>query len=155
MFNKKVINKVTDFLAKEFTKGVNGVAIFKNEDGTYELFDKFNITPKEQSFIVTVNYDKESFSSLKNAVTWCVCENQQKYVRAKRVKYLDDMIGGTEVAIDMHKKLLKKSKDMEHTLIHLAKLSEERSKRASMIQEMDAYIKESIYWQNKKFAVKR
>ena len=65
------------------------------------------------------------------------------------------MISSTNVAIDMHKKLLKKNKDMEFTLIHLAKLNEERIKRTNMINEMNSYIQESIYWQTKKFSVKR
>lgn len=155
MINDKTIAKVTNFLSKEFHKNFGNIAIFKNLDGSYDLFDKYTIICESNSFTVITTVESLVFSTLKNAVTWCVYENDKKYARASRIKHLDQMISGTEVAIDMHKKLLKKSKDVEFTLIHIAKLNEEKLKRASMIEEMDSYIQESIYRQTKKFAVKR
>lgn len=155
MINNKHITKVTNFLSKEYMKNVSNISIFQNEDGSYDFFNKYTIRENSGRVTVDLNYATKFFSSLKHAVTWCVHDHENKLTNAKRIEYLDIMISGTEVAIDMHKKLLKKSKDMEITLIHLAKLNEEKLKRSTLIREMEGFILDSKNLQTKKFAVKR
>jgi len=153
--NKHDINKVTNFLSKEYMKNMSSISIFQNADGSYEFFNKYLIREDKGRFVVVLSHTEKTFSSLKNAVTWCVHDNQNKFSNANRIEYLDVMISGTEVAIDMHKKLLKKNKDMEFTLIHLAKLNEEKLKRAALLKEMNGFILDSNNLQTKKFAMKR
>jgi hypothetical protein len=92
---------------------------------------------------------------LKNALTWCIFENRTKFSQARRIEYLDNMIAGTEVSIEVHKNLIKKTTNTESQLIYIAKLSEEQAKRKLMIQEMTSFMNESKKWQTRKFVAKR
>ncbi len=146
-------NRVVSFLTKEFKQGVGKLSIIKNDDGSYEFFDRYIIQEVQGRYRAAMKNEDTGtiFSSLKNAVTWCVHDNENRFSRANRIKHLDTLIAGTEVAIEMHKKMLRNSKDVEKTLIHLAKLNEEKSKRTIMIQEMDGYVTDSKHIQTKKF----
>lgn len=151
--NPKIINKVQDFLIKEI-RSLEDVAIFKNEDGSYTLFDKYNIQKNSDHYLVITRSEELSFSTLKNAVTWCVFENRKKYMTSNRIKHLDQLISSSKVAIEIQRNILKRVKGIEDMLIHSAKLHEEELKKNTMLQEIEGYIQESIYWQTKKFSSK-
>lgn len=132
------------------------IAIFKNIDGSYELFNRYIIIEDDnQSFIVTPKFTSQvrSFSTLKNAVTWCIFDKRNKFREIIRIEELDRMIGSTEVSMTIQKRLIKKSRSIENKLIYIAKLSEEKAKKQRMVQEMASYISESRNWQTKKFTV--
>lgn len=156
MTDDKLIEKITTFLSKELFHNMKDVAIFKNDDGTYEFFNRYNITESKDGYVVQLKYNSvtKNFSSLKNAVTWCIFENRNKFDRASRIEHLDRMLGGTELSIDLHKRLIKKASTVESKLIYLAKLSEEQIQRKNMLKEMAFYISESKQWQTQKFATK-
>lgn len=154
--NNKVLTKVNKFLAKELFQNMNDIIIFQNEDGSYEFFNKFNVVKETYGYQVYSKYNSEThrFSSLKSAAAWCVFENRNKYVQAKRIEYLDQMISGSEVSIEMQKILLKKARETESKLIYAAKLNEEQNKRKRMIAEIQSYIRESNRLQTQKFSHK-
>jgi tryptophan synthase alpha subunit len=59
---------------------------------------------------------------------------------------------GIDVSIEMHKKLIKKTKDLNLKIIYLAKLTEEQEKRKHMLKEFDRYVNDSKIWQTQQFA---
>jgi hypothetical protein len=154
--NNKVLTKINKFLAKELFQNMNDIIIFQNDDGSYEFFNKYNVIKEVCGYQVYSKYNSEThrFSSLKSAAAWCIFENRNKYVQAKRIEYLDQMISGSEVSIEMQRNLLKKAKETESKLIYAAKLNEEQHKRKRMITEMQSYIRESSRLQTQKFSHK-
>lgn len=155
--NDKIMNKVSEFFNTRLLSTVGDITIFQNDDGSYELFNRYTIQKNPYGFKVVhiYNSDEKLFSSLKNAVTWCVFENRKKYQKAQRIEYLDKMIAGMDLNIEMHKKLIKKSTDTEIKLIYAAKLSDEQNKKKIMLHEMSGYIHESKALQTQKFDAKR
>ena len=65
------------------------------------------------------------------------------------------MLGGVELSINIHKSLLKSSKNLESKMIYLAKLGEEQAKRRNMLQEITACVNESRYLQTQRFGNKK
>lgn len=154
--NNAVIEKVEKFFNKEYYSKYKDILIFQNDNGSYELFDKYNIAKTENGFIITSKYfsDDKLFFNLKNAVTWCVFDNKNKFHQTKRIEYLDKMLAGVEVNILVHKNLINKSTDIDYKLIYASKLSQEQVRKKEMLEEMDYFIKQSKNWQTRKFALK-
>jgi len=155
--NDKQLSKVNQFFSEELFRHMNDVAIFQHEDGSYEFFNKYLVRKDSNGYRVTSKYgfQLQVFSALKFAAAWCIFDNRNKHAQAKRLEYLDQMLSGSEVSIEMHKNLLRKAKDTENKLIYAAKLSEDQNKKKRMLAEMQSFIKESNMLQTQKFANKR
>lgn len=151
------LNKITQFLKKEFFNKMADIAMLQNDDGSYEFFNRFTVYPADNGYNVHIrnSSDVKLFSSLKNALTWCIFENRTKYSQARRIEYLDCMIAGADMNIQIHRHLMKKATDTEYKLIYAAKLSEEQTRKRQMVAEMASFINESNNWQTRKFATKR
>lgn len=132
---------------------IEDLFIVKENDGSYNLFGKYVIFP-ESSNLYKVSILGEqtsySFSSLRNAVTWCVFEKNKKYKEIKRIYELDELIGSLEVSIAQNKKLLERAKEMDK-YIFAAKLEEAKYKKRNAIREIEEYATLSRHWQTKKF----
>lgn len=140
----------------EFSK-LQDVVIFKDTDGTYQLFNKYHIRKNsDNDIIVSLNNgdDINSFFSLKNAVCWCVFDKLGKYVLANRIIDLDMHLSSIEVHISIHSKMFKKAKKTEDKLIYLAKLNEDKHQKRSMSDELSNYIRNSYTWQQQRFGLK-
>jgi hypothetical protein len=140
----------------EFAK-LQDVVIFQDNDGTYSLFNKYHIKKKDtNNIIVSLNNGDvvNSFFSLKNAVCWCVMDKIGKYHLANRVIVLDMNLSSMEVHISIHSRLFKKSKKTEDKLIYLAKLNQDKLQKKAMSEELDQYIRDSYYWQQRRFGLK-
>lgn len=154
MNNAATIAKVEKFFAKEYYLKYKDILIFQNDDGSYELFDKYHISKEINGYKVVSNSIEKIFASLKNAVTWCVFDSRNKMHQSKRIEYLDKMLAGTEVNIMIHKNLIKKTSDLENKLIYVSKLSQEQVRKKEMLEELDEFIVQSKTWQTSKFATK-
>jgi hypothetical protein len=154
--NNSNIAKIEKFFTKEFFSKYKDILILQNDDGSYELFDKYLITKHEAGHLISTRYcsDGKIFASLKNAVTWCIFDNKNKIHQTNRIEYLDKMLAGTEVNILVHKKLIDRTADIEHKLIYVSKLSQEQVRKKQMIEELDDFIVQSKNWQTRKFAPK-
>ena len=154
MDDRKAIAKLTDFFSKEILHGPGGISIFRNDDGSYQVFNTYTLHNDEFGCVVNSRTNDKSllFASAKTAITWCIFEKRNKIQTADRISHLDRMITGIDISIGMHRRLIKKSKDYNSRLIYLAKLTEEQEKRKHMIKELDKYINDSKVWQTKKFA---
>jgi len=132
---------------------ITDLFINKEDDGTYNLFGKYIITPKDNS-IYTVQEVNETefyiFSSLKNAVTYCVFDNNNKQKEVQRIIELDELICSLDFIIQQHSRLLKKS-DNENKNIYSAKVVEDKFKKKMAMRELEGYINFSRFLQSRKF----
>jgi hypothetical protein len=148
--------KVEKFFAKELSKNLKDILILKNEDGSYDLFGRYKINTSEKGYTIAVkdvNTDDERqlFSSLKHAVTWCVFDKQNRKKDLKRIEELDCIISSLDVTISQQKRLAEKCKSYEDKSIFLAKLMEGKIKKKLYLDEINGYVITSKYLQTKKF----
>lgn len=142
MIYKDLANKIKDLL------------IIREDDGSYNLFGKYRVTQENNGYHIVIDDEplNYSFSSLKNAVTWCVFDKNKKYKEVKRLIELDLALGSLDVTIAQHKRLMNKSGDASDKQIFMAKLVEEKRKKQALNNEIQGYIVTSKYIQSKKFA---
>lgn len=157
MMHNSIIDRVNSFFEQEYKSAVGELAIFQNEDGSYDLFNKYRVTKKEQNLyeVSKIYGDQVHFvSSLKNAVTWCIYEKRNKWSIANRILEIDKKVAGIDVSMALHKRMLLSAKDNENKLVLLNKLNEEKIKRKSMLQELAEYVNESKIMQSKIFEIR-
>ena len=133
-------------------KKINKLFIVREDDGSYNLFGKFTIVPVNNLYkVLNLNEEKTyMFSSLKNAVTYCVFEKNNKKKETNRIIDLDESIGSLEMQILQYIRLLKKANDSNKE-IYSAKITECKHKRALAIKELERYINDSKYYQTREF----
>ena len=132
---------------------IRDLFIVREDDGSYNLFGIYNISPTDKGDYVVNVYDENAaynFYTLKHAVTWCVFDKNKKYKEVKRVHELDNLLVSLDAEIANHKRLLTKT-EAENKYIYLAKLNEERLKRRKLQDEINQFAALSKYMQTKKF----
>ena len=152
--NTPLTTKMSTVLQDELSS-MKDIVIFKVDNDSYELFNRYSVClDSNGNCVVNVKNisNKKYFSSLRNAVTWCIYNNTNKFGEANRVEELDLMLCSMETAIKLHKNMIQKSKNTDASLIYAAKLSEEQLKYKTMKKEILAYIKQSKIWQDSKYA---
>lgn len=152
--NEQLATKFEKFARKALSKQAQSILVFDNDDGSYELFNSYFVKPNGKGmYTVDVPHKCTSkiFSSLKNAVTWCVLNKRNQYKAMVRVEELDMLLTGCEISIQINMRLVKKAQDTSVKLIHLAKLSEARMKLKAMQEELESYVISSKNWQESQF----
>lgn len=135
-------------------KKINDLFIVREDDGTYNLFGKFYITPESTNlYRVNVAHENDTylFSSLRNAVTWCVFQKNDKKKETNRIAELDALICNLDVQIAQHTRLYAKAENTDK-YIYSAKLTENRVRKKEAVREIEEYANTSRYLQSKKFA---
>jgi len=144
--------KVETFILKELHVNLSDAAIFKHDDGTYELFNKFMIRKiSDYKFLVTTDHEQRTFSFLKNAVMWCTFKHRDKFYEMLRIEELDQILSGIDVMIEQHNKLALSATNIENKLIYLAKLNEDKLKKQHLLHEIKQYVLDAKYWQLRRF----
>lgn len=152
-------------LERKFNRMISGkeienlqdISIFEMSKDSYIVFKNYRIVKKSKTDVEVflTNGDLiHSFSSMRNAICWCIFDKRGKYVLANRIITLDRSISNEEVQINVHKNLFKKATKTEDKLIFLAKLNEDKFRRNTMYQELENYVGQSDYWQKKSFKLK-
>jgi hypothetical protein len=148
MYDIASMKKIETFIIKELNVNLSDAAIFKYDNDTYELFNKYIIKKKgEYEFLVITSYEQKVFSFLKNAVIWCTFKKRDKFYEMKRIEELDILLTGIDVLIDQHTKLSISASDYEDRLLYLAKLNEDKLKKQYMLTEIKKYVSDSKTWQ--------
>jgi len=126
--------------------------IIETDDGEYLLYGLYTIKKSNGLYVVTIGSDvKNTFNNLKTAVTWATLDSKNNIMLAKRVDTLDKAISGSDFTINLHKKLYKKTKDIDMKVIYLNKLQDETLKRKKLTNELDTYITRTQNWQLDQF----
>jgi len=157
MIEEKIVDKINKFLTKELIHNMGDFVIFKNENNTYELFNQYIIQPyinQGYKIICKFNSVEKTFSSVKNAVAWCVFDKNQKINECNRIQELDVFLDSVDLKIILCKRYLKKQRNLDSRLLYLNKLKENQERKKRLTGELDEFIKLSKYWQEKKFVRK-
>lgn len=152
------IEKIEKFFSKDFILKYKNLMIFQNENGSYDLFDRYTVSSKHNAgykLVSKYNSTQKTFFSLKNAVSWCIFDYRNKFAERNRIEYLDAAIVSIESEIQVHKSLVnKKTINYEDKLVYYSKLSEELIKKKQFQEEMNSFVIQSKMWQVEKFAAK-
>lgn len=149
MIDNNTIHRLSEVIPRGYIKSLQDIAIFQDENGDYNLFNKYVIQKTDNEYTVTIehSFNTHAFSSLKNATVWCTLDKRNKILEANNMLVLDQRLAGLDSAIVIHSALVKKAKNDEDKLIYLSKLSQERAKKRKVLSEIDHYIQDSKRWQ--------
>jgi hypothetical protein len=150
--NKKKMAKLERIINSSDLRTLEELIIFDTEDG-YELFGEYVITKKSNKFVVTNKHTDlfEVFHNRKLAVVWVTMYKRDKLVDANRIRDLDVMLEGSLLSLDIHKKLMDESKDLDKRSLNFIKLQEDRLKKNAIIEELDRYVLNARNWQLARF----
>ncbi len=151
-----IFTKLKKVIHEDTINNLADLSVFKDQDGSYHLFDKYVIRRVNDEYEVTMySVDtKKIFYTLKHAVAWCTYDKRNKIVDSNRIYDLDKIVAGLESTIQGHQKLIKSAKNMDDKLIYLAKLGEEKMKKRRIYDELGRYVAISKTWQNNRFNTK-
>ena len=133
---------------------LKNIVIFRETDGSYNLYDRYIITKNQDGiYVVSVNgtHTEKDFYKLKNAVAWCSYDKRQLYKNADRLHQLDQLIFGMDTEIQLHTGLMNKVKDNDQKLIYLSKLTQEKAKKRKFSYELSQFISAYQKWQSEMF----
>lgn len=156
--NKFQENRVKTFLIKEMSSPLSDLMLLKDDDNEYFLFNKYYINKKSDgNFEVNFIYGDNSavFTSLKNAVCYCIFDKSNKLKETRKIQELDTHLASIDVSISQLKKILRKAKNTELKLIYLAKLSEELQRKKNMKKQLSLYLNKAKYMQATKFRLEK
>ncbi len=92
------------FASKELDD-LQDISIFETSKDNYVVFKNYNVIKKSKTDVDVrlINGDLvHSFSSMRNAICWCIFDKRGKYVLASRIITLDRGISNEEVQINVH-----------------------------------------------------
>jgi hypothetical protein len=149
----KMFSILTKLLSKEKLSELERQSIYKDSDGTYNLFGTYLIKPAGHVFILSKNntYTEINFTDLKNAVTWATFDNINNVNLSRKVLELDMKLTGAIENVRIYEGLCKKTKSMDSKIMYLSKLQENRIKRNTILNELELYIIKAKEWQYKQF----
>jgi hypothetical protein len=153
MISDKLLQKLTKTVSTMDLARLSELSIMQGPDGSYFLFNKYIITKSDGCYKVTIENvaDYKTFNILKNAVSWCTFDKQNRISESNRIYDLDTKLASVDSEIQVHQNLVKKSKKLEEKLIYLAKLGEEKMERKQISEELAGYVISSRNWQEKRF----
>lgn len=141
MIKEKLLNRLED------------IVIFRNNDGSYSLFNRYDIKRVGEQYEVSNNqtWTTHKFSTLRNATIWCVADKRNKIYEANRIRDLDRKIGSLDADISVYSNLIKRNKKIDDKLLFLTKMDEAQSRKNDLTAELNGYAISSKIWQTKQF----
>lgn len=149
------VTKLAKFFDKEIKDSKNLLIVLNN--GTYQLFGRYKIEPNSTYCEVYDTKTKQTvqFSTLKYATAWCILTDSNKFVESRRLQLLDLKLCSLDTDMQIHRKMLKSSCDLDAKLLYSIKLQEDSYNRRIVIKEIDTYINNSKTLQDRNFAGKK
>lgn len=151
---QKIFKTIAEFYEKDFIQNHNNLSIFKNPDGSYELYNKYHIvqdTDKKFKVDYPGNIKVKTFYNLKNAVSWCIFDQKNKIYESNRLEQLDQKIDSLTASIKLHNNLINKTSDIDTKIIYFSKISQDEYQRNGMLQELNSLNNLVFYWQSQQF----
>jgi hypothetical protein len=149
----KILKKMSKIIRDSDIKAISDVLIERYDNGVYHLFEKYQIKKIKGVYVIDclTHADELYFYALKNAVAWCTYDKRNRINDSERILHLDIKLSGIEAEIEVHQKLVKRTKKTEEKLIYLAKLGEEKMERKRINDELTGYVYNSRNWQENRF----
>lgn len=153
MIDNKTMDRIANAIPKRDIQALQDITIYQDEEGRYNLFNKYVITKVKHDFVVSLeqSFTTETFFQLKNAVAWCTLDKRERIIEAKKIVYLDHKLASLEASISWLNSLVRKAKTSEDKLIYLAKLSEDKAQKRKILDEIGDFLNESKRWQTQRF----
>lgn len=110
MINEREIERL---FRQEFRDIMPNV-IWQNDDGVYEVFGHYRITPESQGFRVFCSAtDVGLFGSTRSALSWCIADKNKSYNLARELKELDNKLTALNNDIAVRTSLAERSRRWE------------------------------------------
>jgi hypothetical protein len=133
--NTQELNKI---FRKEFPELATNL-IWQNDDGNYEVFDRYVITPEKHGYRVHCSAtDVGLFSTTKTALSWCIADKYTHYNLARDILTLDNKLSSLTSDISTRANLADRSKQplfretietkLETKIIHKKQVEQELTK---------------------------
>lgn len=150
--DQQMYDAFTHLFKSKQTKELVESIVLKDDEGNYLLFGIYVIKNVDGLYEVSIGSSvQQTFSTIKTAVVWCTMDKRKRILDAERVSLLDKNLYSTDFSIELHKKLYKKTKDVDMKVIYLNKLQKDMDKKKQLVQELDRFVRVSQQWQLKKF----
>jgi hypothetical protein len=151
----KMFAILTKLLSKEKLSELERQSIYKDQEGTYNLFGTYLIRPAGYVFVLTKKntHTEIDFTDLKNAVTWATFDHINNINSARKVLELDMKLTGAVENVKIYEGLCRKTKNIDTKIIYLSKLQENRIKRNTILSELESHIGKAKEWQYKQFEI--
>jgi hypothetical protein len=134
------------------TKELVESIVLQDDEGNYLLFGIYVIKKVNQLYEVSIGSSvQHTFGSIKTAVVWATMDKRNRIIDAEKVSALDKNLYSTDFSIELHKKLYKKTKDIDMKVIYLNKLQKDMDKKKCLVQELDRFVRSTQQWQLQKF----
>jgi hypothetical protein len=146
---------IDSLLNDTFLKKFSHISIIKLSENIYGLFNVYIIEKTADKLYNVSIYGKHTehnFYNIRNAFAWCVFDKRNKIVESQRILSLDKKLQGLESNMELHRHLIKTSKNEEQRFIYFSKLTDEKVKRSEIAHELNGYINESKTYQERRFA---
>ena len=105
--------EVERLFRREFSDLMPNV-IWQNDDGIYEVFDRYRIIPESHGFRVFCSAtDVGVFGTTRSALSWCIADKNQAYNLARELKDLDSKLTALNNDIAVRTALAERSRKWE------------------------------------------
>ena len=150
--DQHMLDAFTHFFKSNQTKELIKSIVLKDDAGRYLLFGVYVIKNNDNLYEVSIGSSvKHNFTSIKTAVTWATLDKLNRIIDADKVSWLDQSLHSADFNIELHKKLYKKTKDIDMKVIYLNKLQQDMDKKKILTKELDRFVRFVQQWQLKKF----
>lgn len=139
-------------ILKSELDSIEQVVIWKDDDGSYYLFNRYSIRPDGSQYTVAKhNTDVRTFDRLLSAVSWCVADNVGRYDVSTEIKRLDALL--TTMANDIYVRTnsLKNCKDAEQSEVVLLKIDTKNKQKREVEEKLKYFFRQTKTWQQRGF----
>jgi hypothetical protein len=137
---------------QEELKNTLSNSIWKNDDGVYEVFGNYKVSPHDTGFMVTTNRKEIGiFSSTKTALSWCIADKYSHYELARELMYIDLELINLNNDISVRMSLVQQSEDSEYRDLVSTKMEPKIQRRIHLQHRLVRCVNIAKYWQQRGF----
>jgi hypothetical protein len=127
--------------------------IWQNNNGEYEVFDRYRIVPEEGEYRVFCSAtDVGKFSTTRSALGWCIADKNKAYNLARELKDLDNKLTALKNDIAVRTAMAERSRRWEFRDPVATKLETKIIRRKQVENQLAKCINWAKYTQQRGFA---
>jgi hypothetical protein len=138
----KIAQDFDRIMRQEFPDVVTNL-IYRDDDGTYRVFDRYSIVKENTKYRVYCSAsDVGLFSSTKSALSWCIADKYRAYNLARDIAELDTKLSALTSDITARANLADRSTNVEFRETIETKLETKLIKK----KQVEAQLSKCINW---------
>jgi hypothetical protein len=147
----KITKEFDQIMRQEFPEVVKNL-IFRDEDDSYRVFDRYRIINEHPGFRVLCSAsDVGLFGSTKTALSWCIADKNQAYNLARDIFNLDVKLRSLTNDINTRANIADRSKDPQFRETIETKLESKIIRKKQVEQELTKCVNYAKYCQQRGF----